>query len=452
MGTTKRVVLNYGAAILAVVLAVWLRYLLTPVLGTRFPFITLFGAVGVAVWVGGVQAALIAMVIGYLGVSYLVLEPRYLPVLKNLGDVVGLITYILSSALVIGFGASMRAAQRRAEDNANEALTQRLRFEAAVAERDRQEQELRETTRRTAAILENLSDGFFTLDGEWRFTYVNGQALRSFGLVKDDAVGRPFWEALPSLKGSEFEKQYKKSMTDGEPVHFDTYWAWMGRWIETHGYPSKEGLTVFFRDITERIQAAEALRRSEEKYRGIIETAQEGIWMIDTQTCIALVNRRLAELLGYQPEEMLGRYFHDYLYDEDRARAQSLFERRRAGLKEQVDFRFRHRNGQEVWTIVASQPILDNSGRFGGTLELFTDVTERKRAEAALREADRRRAEFLVGIARELRHPLALIGSDLQSLRQAGGDPGKIDQARAVVEEHLQQLVQLVDKLLGGSP
>lgn len=451
MGTTKRVVLNYGAAILAVVLAVWIRYLLTPWLGTRFPFITLFGAVGVAVWVGGVRAAVVAMIIGYLGVSYVVLEPRYLPVLKNMGDVVGLITYLLSSALVIGFGASMRAAQQRAEESARDALTQRLRFESAVAERDRQEQELKETHRRTGAILEHLFDGFFTLDGEWRFTYINGQALRSLGLTKVDALGRTLWEALPSLKDSEFEKQYRKAMTDGEPVHFDTYWAWMGRWIETHGYPSSDGLTVFFRDITERIQAAEALRRSEEKYRGIIETAQEGIWMIDTQACIALANRRLAELLGYQPEEMLGRYFHDFLYDEDRVLAQNLFERRRTGVKEQVDFRFRHKNGQEVWTILASQPILDNSGRFGGMLEMFTDVTERKRTEATLREGDRKKGEFLVGIAQELRRPLALIGDDLQSLRQAGGDAGKSERARVAAEAHLQELVQLVSKLPGGT-
>ncbi|HEX2571764.1 MAG TPA: PAS domain S-box protein [Polyangia bacterium] len=451
MGKTQRVVLNYGAAILAVVLAVWIRYLLTPWLGTRLPFITLFGAVGVAVWVGGVPPAIVATVIGYLGISYLILEPRYIPVLRNAGDVVGLVTYILSSALVIGFGASMRAAQRRAEEHAREALTERLRSESAVAERERQEHELREAHRRTAAILEHLTDGFFTLDREWRFTYVNGQALRSFGLTKDQAMGQILWEVLPSLKGSEFEQQYKKAMAHGEPVHFDTYWAWMGRWIETHGYPSGDGLTVFFRDITERKQAAEALRRSEEKYRGIIEMAQEGIWMIDTQTNIALVNRRLAELLGYQPEEMLGRYFYDFLYDEDRIRAQELFERRRAGVKEQVDFRFRHKNGQEVWTILASQPILDSGGRFGGMLEMFTDVTERKRVDTAQRETDRHRAEFLLSLAKELRHPLVLIADDLRSLRQVGGDAGKSEQARAAAEAHLQQLVQLVDKLLGGT-
>src|SRR5262249_27003878 len=126
---------------------------------------------------------------------------------------------------------------------------------------------------------------------------------------------------------------------------------------------------------------------------------------------ITFVNPRMAEMLGYQPAEMLGRAIWDFLFEEDEEALRTMFGRRRAGISEQADVRFRHKDRREVWTILCARPVKDHQGQFRGALDLFTDVTQRKHAEDALREADQRKNEFLAMLAHELRNPLAAISS-----------------------------------------
>jgi PAS domain S-box-containing protein len=144
------------------------------------------------------------------------------------------------------------------------------------------------------------------------------------------------------------------------------------------------------RDITEQRRIARQLRESDEKFRAMVETANEGIWVLDEAARITFVNDRMAEMLGYQPDEMLGRIEWDFLFQEDEDASRELFSRRRAGISEQADVRFQHKDGREVWTILCARPITDHQGRFRGALDLFTDVTERRRAEEALRENEER--------------------------------------------------------------
>src|SRR5262249_44858897 len=146
--------------------------------------------------------------------------------------------------------------------------------------------------------------------------------------------------------------------------------------------------------------AEEALRESEEKYRRIVETANEGIWVLDADARVTFVNGRMAELLGYRPEEVLGRAKWDFLFEEDQAWVRALYERRRAGVSEQADVRFRRKDGREVWTIMAARPLADAGRRFLGARDLFTDVTDRRRAEDALRESEGRLADELEAMTR----------------------------------------------------
>jgi PAS domain S-box-containing protein len=130
----------------------------------------------------------------------------------------------------------------------------------------------------------------------------------------------------------------------------------------------------------ERQQAEEELRSSEERYRRIVDTANEGIWMVDENSRITFVNRRMAEMLGYSAEEMIGRSTSDFMEVE----ATDEANRRRAGIAEQSDFPFRRKDGLEFWGIVSTTPMQGEGGRFAGALGMATDITERKRAEAEL--------------------------------------------------------------------
>jgi PAS domain S-box-containing protein len=133
-----------------------------------------------------------------------------------------------------------------------------------------------------------------------------------------------------------------------------------------------------------------ALQESEEKYRSMVETANEGIWRLDADGRITFVNQRMAEMLGYSVNDMVGRTLWDFTFEEDQARANQLFNRRRAGISEHVDVRFRHCDGGSVWTLMGARPIQDAEEQFQGALDLFMDVTERRQAAEALRRQSER--------------------------------------------------------------
>jgi len=139
----------------------------------------------------------------------------------------------------------------------------------------------------------------------------------------------------------------------------------------------------------EREQAAEKLRSSEERYRQIVDTANEGIWMVDDNSKITFVNRRMAEMLGYSLEDMIGRSTNDFIdLEKTLDDANRRLERRLAGIAEQFDFPFRRKDGSEVWGIVSTTPMQNEAGRFGSALGMVTDITQRKQAEAELRRSN----------------------------------------------------------------
>jgi two-component system, NtrC family, sensor kinase len=136
------------------------------------------------------------------------------------------------------------------------------------------------------------------------------------------------------------------------------------------------------------------LRESEAHYRRILETASEGIWMFDSDSKTTFANDRIAEMLGYTVEEMLGRSLFDFIDEESRMIAATYVERRRQGIPERHDFKFRRKDGSNLWAIVSARPILDAAGQFVGVLRMITDISDRKRAEEVLQE----REQFLRSI------------------------------------------------------
>lgn len=139
--------------------------------------------------------------------------------------------------------------------------------------------------------------------------------------------------------------------------------------------------------IAERAQlireqcAQEALERSEKNYRGIVETAYEGIWKVDTDLITSFVNGRMAELLGYTADEMIGRPLFDFLFESDIEQRRSDLQHRRLGVKEQLETRYRKKDRSVLWARVTTSPIIGEGGAFEGVLAMVSDMTEQKRTE-----------------------------------------------------------------------
>lgn len=133
-------------------------------------------------------------------------------------------------------------------------------------------------------------------------------------------------------------------------------------------------------------QRADGLRERERWFRQIVESGHDGIWIIDARARTKYVNRRMAEILGCAEEAVKGRSFFDFIFAEDLEEVARWQERCRQGLKEKFDFRYRRDDGRVLWAHVSTAPLYNGGGTFGGVLGIFSDITERKRAEEALRE------------------------------------------------------------------
>ncbi len=174
---------------------------------------------------------------------------------------------------------------------------------------------------------------------------------------------------------------YRIRRKDGMYIWFET----TSRVVYALDTGQPQEIIAVSRNITERKQVEHALRDSEQRFRQIVETAAEGIWMLDAKASTTFVNQRMADMLGYTPAEMLGASLFEFMDDEGRALAKANLERRKQGIAEQHDFKFRRCDGSDLWAIVATTPILNQQKEYSGTLGMITDITERKMVEEQLR-------------------------------------------------------------------
>lgn len=123
-------------------------------------------------------------------------------------------------------------------------------------------EQIRRFAERRSRIFESITDAFFTLDREWRFTYVNQRSVELLKEGREDLLGNTLWDMFPAAVGSEFERQYRHAMATGESVSFEAYYAPLDNWLEVSAYPSDEGLAVYYRSINARIQAQQKLEET----------------------------------------------------------------------------------------------------------------------------------------------------------------------------------------------
>lgn len=163
------------------------------------------------------------------------------------------------------------------------------------------------------------------------------------------------------------------------------------RWVEKKIIPglNESGLLVrvdgITRDITSRKQKEEKERERDARYRQIVENAHEGIWTIDADNKTNFVNKKMADLLGYTPSEMIGKEFFDFVDAAERDYLLACIERRRNGAREHLDIRYKRKNGEDFWASISANPIVDEEGRYKGALAMVIDITQRLASEEALK-------------------------------------------------------------------
>jgi two-component system sensor kinase FixL len=260
-----------------------------------------------------------------------------------------------------------------------------------ITQRKQAEQALQESQSRFALFMDYLPAAIFIKNAQNQILYVN-QYLKTHFCV-EDSQGRNICEHSPEVT-EQLVCNDRKALSEGRLELVETLKDRVGRerTFQTHKFviPQPEGMPALLGgiawDITDSLAASEALRRSEHRYREIFEIAQEGIWLLDAEAKTVEVNERMARMLGYTIDEMRGRHLFEFMDEEARAEAEVLLDQRRKGIAEKYDFRYRTKTGGDLWTMVTTAPMHNAQGAYAGALGMVTDITERKRMEAKLRE------------------------------------------------------------------
>ncbi len=198
-----------------------------------------------------------------------------------------------------------------------------------------------------------------------------------------------------------------------------------------------------------------ALRKSEEGYRTIVETANEGIWSMDAEFRTTFMNQRMAVLLGCAAGEEIGKPVSQFIFEEDMADLASKIDERKRGYKAVYELRFRRKDGGTLWCVASASPLYDGKGEYTGSFGMFTDITERKRAETELQQAKEEaeranlaKSQFLANMSHELRTPLnPIIGfSDL--LVDAPNLTEKQRQFLGIISQRGHDLLSLIGDIL----
>ncbi|AVH72796.1 hybrid sensor histidine kinase/response regulator [Nostoc sp. 'Lobaria pulmonaria (5183) cyanobiont'] len=216
----------------------------------------------------------------------------------------------------------------------------------------------------------------------------------------------------------------------------------------------------------ERQQAEESLQKSEAKYRRIVDTSYEGIWMIDSEARTEFVNQRISQMLGYSAEEMLGRSIFDFMdRADDMAAAEAKLEWFKGEESDLKEGRLRCQDGSYIWTLISATAILNEQGECLGAIAMLTDITDRKRTEserdrllqleqtarAEAEAANRIKDEFLAVLSHELRSPLNPILGWAKLLQSRKFDEASLNKALKTIERNAKLQAQLIEDLLDVS-
>src|SRR5215212_1636011 len=170
-------------------------------------------------------------------------------------------------------------------------VTRNITARKEAEEQERLLAQERAARERATDILESISDAFYAVDEEWCFTYVNGKAEELWGRSWEELLGKNVWEEFPEAEGSESRRQIERAMEEGITTEFETISPVLGAWVAERAYPSAEGLSVYFRDVTGRKRTEEEMRLREEAQRFLAQASSVLSSSLDFRETLASVAR-----------------------------------------------------------------------------------------------------------------------------------------------------------------
>lgn len=248
--------------------------------------------------------------------------------------------------------------------------------------------------------LDTMSEGFALLDADFTILDVNVETVRLDGRTREEIIGLNHWNAFPGSEHSAQGEMFKRVARERVPAALEHTYRWPdGRtlWIDTRAYPTSNGrIGILWRDITARKQIEEALRESEARFRAMAEQTEIGVGMADREGRLVWTNPRLAELFGTGQQALTQRSIEDITHPDDWPRNRDLFRRMvDAGEPFVIEKRIERCSEGYRWYRLSVSPRRDADQRIVGGITVVVDITDRKQAEATLRESEERHRAIL---------------------------------------------------------
>jgi PAS domain S-box-containing protein len=269
-----------------------------------------------------------------------------------------------------------------------------------ITERKLSAAALEKSQQQIVNILENITDGFYTLDRHWQFTYVNPKAEECLHKTREELLGKNIWEQLPNTAKTIFFKEFHNAVSRNVAVKFEGNYEQQNIWFEVEAYPSEEGLSVFFQDITERKKVENALQKIYSQLEQqtklldtVLSTTPDRLLMFDRSGRLTYINRAGLELTRLSEACIFGKTLeeiglppqlielHSNCWENVLATGQTL--------TAETEF-INPRTGRKNYCSYVFSPIANAEGCIEAILVTNRDITELKAATAALRESESR--------------------------------------------------------------
>ena len=294
-----------------------------------------------------------------------------------------------------------------------------------ITDRAKAEEALKQSEERYRALVENVNLGINLIDADHTILSVNAGQTSHFGKPRSETIGKKCYQEFekrdavcphcPGVQtiatGQPAEAEAEATRDDGSRFNVR---------LQTFPIFGQDGTVTSFievvEDITERKRMEEALRRTEDRFRNLVETMKVGLSSINDKGVLTYANEQFCTMLGYSMDEVIGRPTVDFYYDEETRKAQKeVFAKRKKGVRNPAPYEiaWRAKDGRKVYTILTPTPHFDTDGQYTGSAAIQTDITDRKHMEdrlhryaAELEQSNEEIKNFAYIVSHDLRVPL----------------------------------------------
>ncbi|HEY9810613.1 MAG TPA: PAS domain S-box protein [Halomicronema sp.] len=296
---------------------------------------------------------------------------------------------------------------------------------------------LSESHRRTAKILESITDGFFALDHKKRVSFVNSHGEYLLQKTREELLGKTLCEVFPEAADSFFFEKYQQSITTAKAASFEGFYEPLNRWFEVHAYPGEEGLAVYFQDITKRKEAQEALVESAQQVQAIFEAALDAMLIVNDTGHYVTMNPAAGELFNAPTQLIIGHHISDFTTADTEFNLDSSWEMFKQQGRITGEMRIRCHDGtlKDVdYSAVAN--FLP-----GRHLLVIRDITQRKCTERELKQYREQLEELVAERTQELTAAMKKLGAEMEVR-------SRVESALRASEEQLRTLINTTPDII----